>query len=151
MSPIGSILQPSQHSYLEGRFEDAEVVDAMRMGVVSCPADTSVRNAARMMATYRIHCLLIAEPNLTGPLSVVSDLDLAAAAVNGDADALKVGEVAATQPLTIEGDEKLVRAAQMMAERGVSHLIVTARATGHPVGILSSLDLAEALAWGGRS
>lgn len=149
MSPIGSVLEPGRHSYLDQRFEDAEVVDAMRMGVVSCPAYTSVRNAARMMATYRIHCLLIAEENLTGPLSVVSDLDLAAAAVDGDADRMKAGDVAATEPLTVHGDEKLTRAAQMMAEHGVSHLIVTAKDTGHPAGILSSLDVAEALAWGG--
>jgi CBS domain-containing protein len=150
MSPIGSILQPSQHSYLEVPFEKAEVVDAMRMGVVSCPADTSVRDAARMMATYRIHCVLVAEPNLTGPMSVVSDLDVAAAA-DGDADRLKVGEVAGTEPLTVAGDEKLIRAAQLMAEHGVSHLVVVAGETGHPVGILSSLDLAEALAWSGGS
>ena len=150
MSPIGSILQPSQHSFLAPRFEDAEVVDAMRMGVLSCPPDTSLREAARTMATYRVHCLLVGEPGGDEPLAVVSDLDLAAAA-GGDADSRTVREVAGTEPLTVTGDEKLSRAAQLMAEHGVSHLIVVAPASGHPVGILSTLDVAEALAWGGVS
>jgi CBS domain-containing protein len=150
MSPIGSILQPAQHSFLAPRFEDAEVVDAMRMGVVSCPPDTSVREAARVMATYRIHCLIVDEPGAERPLAVVSDLDVAGAA-GGDADSRTVGEIAGTEPLTIAGDEKLARAAQLMAEHGVSHLIVVASGTGHPVGVLSTLDMAEALAFGGSS
>ena len=145
MSPIGSINQPTGHSFSAVRFEDAEVVDAMRMGVVSCLPDTSLRQAARTMATYRIHCLLVGEPG-DAKLAVVSDLDLAAAA-GGDADSRTVREIAGTEPLTVAGDEKLSRAAQLMAEHGVSHLIVVAANTGHAVGVLSTLDVAEALAW----
>jgi CBS domain-containing protein len=150
MSPIGSTLQPTRHSYLAPRFEDAQVVDAMRMGVVSCSPDASVREAARMMATYRVHCLVVGEPWAEAPIAVVSDLDLAAGA-GGDADMRRVREVAGTEPLTVAGDEKLSRAAQMMAEHGVSHLIVVAAKTGHPVGVRSTLDVAEAIAFGGSS
>ena len=37
-------------------------------------------------------------------------------------------------------------AARIMDTHGISHLIVTA--DGHPIGVLSSLDIAGALAWG---
>lgn len=150
MSPIGSTVQPARHSYLAPPFEEAEVVDAMRMGVVSCSPETSLREAARMMATYRVHCLVVGEPWANAPIAVVSDLDLAAGA-GSDADTRSVREVAATEPLTVAGNEKLSRAAQMMAEHGVAHLIVVAPKTGHPVGVLSTLDVAEALAFGGSA
>ena len=81
---------------------------------------------------------------------MVSDLDLAAAA-GGDVDARTVREVAGTEAVTVDANEKLPRAAQLMTEHGVSHLIVMAPRISHPVGVLSTLDVAEALAWGASS
>lgn len=42
----------------------------------------------------------------------------------------------------MSSDERLERAAQLMAEHGVSHLVVVDAADGHPIGVLSTLDLA---------
>ena len=44
MSPIGSILQPLQGSFLSPRFEDAKVYDAMRLGLISCPRPRCARS-----------------------------------------------------------------------------------------------------------
>ncbi|MGA2925990.1 MAG: CBS domain-containing protein [Solirubrobacteraceae bacterium] len=74
----------------------------MHRGILSCPADAPLSDAARIMARHRA--------------------------------------------LAISGDEPLVYAAQLMADRGVSHLVVLEPASGYPVGILSTLDVAAVFA-----
>ncbi len=147
MSPSGTTRAPLEHAFLAPKFESATVLDAMRVGVVSCTADTSLREAARMMATYRIHCIVVFELE-GGSWGVASDLDLVAAA-GEDVDRRKVGEVARTKVVTIRAEESATRAAQLMTEEQVAHLVVVQPGDGHPVGILSTLDLAGVLAWGG--
>lgn len=44
---------------------------------------------------------------------------------------------------TISADETAERAAQLMAERDVDHLVVIEDTGAKPVGILSSLDIAR--------
>jgi CBS domain-containing protein len=150
MSPTGTILDPLQHSFLAPPFEKAAVVDAMRVGVVSCPPETSLREVARIMATYRIHCVLVSDVEGHEPWGVVSDLDIAAGA-GGDIDKLTAREVASTEVVTIAADDTMLLAAQLMAERKAAHLVVVQPHSGHPVGVLSTLDLAGVLAWGGTS
>jgi CBS domain-containing protein len=146
--PTGTTLDPIRHSFLAPAFERATVVDAMRMGVVRCTPDSSLREVARIMATYRIHSVVVSEMEGSRPAAVVSDTDLAAAA-NADIDRLTAGQVATTEVVTVEPGATMALAAQLMAERRVSHLVVVQPDTGHPVGVLSALDLAGVLAWGG--
>jgi CBS domain-containing protein len=51
----------------------------------------------------------------------------------------------------VHPDDSLEHAAQLMAEHEVTHLVVIQPHTRHPVGILSALDLAGALAWDGSA
>jgi CBS domain-containing protein len=64
--PTGTTSDPIHHSFAAPPFEKATVLDAMRMGVVSCPPDTPLRDVARIMATYRIHAFLGTEERSTG-------------------------------------------------------------------------------------
>jgi CBS domain-containing protein len=147
MSPSGTTSEPLQHTFAAPPFEKATVLDAMRVGVVNCAAGAPLREAARTMATYRIHSIVVLD--LEGaPWGVISDLDLVAAA-GLDLDKQKVGDVAGTEFLTVRAEESLARAAALMAEHGVSHLVVVQPDNGHAVGILSTLDVAGVLAWGG--
>jgi CBS domain-containing protein len=57
---------------------------------------------------------------------------------------LTAGNLAALEPIAVAPDDGLDRAAQLMAEHDVSHLIV--RSGGEPVGIVSTLDVARAAA-----
>jgi CBS domain-containing protein len=57
--------------------------------------------------------------------------------------------VARTEVLTVRPEESLERAAQLMAEHDVTHLVVIQPHSGQPVGIVSALDVAGALAWAG--
>lgn len=136
-------------SYRTPAFEHATVADAMRPGVISCPADTPLRKVARMMSEQHIHCVVVADLDRSDGLGwgIVSDVDLLEAA-GGEIDDETAGSVAATEPITAPLDESLERAAQLMAEHGVTHLVVVTRGSGHPLGVLSSLDIAGIIAWG---
>jgi CBS domain-containing protein len=50
------------------------------------------------------------------------------------------------QPVAVSADESLDRAAQLLSEHGVSHLIVVDAASGYPAGVLSTLHIAAAYA-----
>jgi predicted transcriptional regulator len=131
-------------SYRTPAYEHATVGDAMRAGVISCPPEAPLRQVAQMMATEHIHCVVVSEE---ASWRVVSDLDLLRAA-EMDLDTTVAGKVAASQLPTVAPDEGLDRAAQLMAEHEVAHLLVVERPSGHPVGVLSTLDVAGTLAWG---
>ena len=78
--PTGTTDDPMHHSFSTPPFDSATVLDAMRMGIVSCPPDTPLREVARIMATYRIHCVVVAQTADDKPLGIVADVDVAAAA-----------------------------------------------------------------------
>jgi CBS domain-containing protein len=116
----------------------------MHPGTLTCGAEDSLRDVAEIMATNRVHAVVITPPYGDRPVGVVSDLDVAAAVAAG-ADC-SAHEAAATEALTVSADESLRNAAQMMSEHGVSHLLVVDSAGGYPVGVLSTLDVATAYA-----
>jgi CBS domain-containing protein len=147
--PTGTTHQPMQHAFAAPPFEQASVVDAMRVGIVSCPPDTTLDEVARIMATYRIHCVVVSEMEGATPVGVVADIDLAAAASRSRETT--AGQLARSEPVTVAADDSLERAAQLMAEHEISHLVVIQPHSGHPVGVLSALDLAGVLAWGGTA
>jgi CBS domain-containing protein len=138
-------------SWLDPAFEHARVSDAMRAGVITCPPDTSLKMVARMMASYHIHSVVVRGADLerTGseePWGIVSDLDMVAA--GAEAEDRTAGSACATQVITVEPDETLERAAQLMTEHETSHLVVVDSATHTPIGVLSTLDIAGVIAWG---
>ncbi len=131
------------------RLEHVRVADAMHAGVVTCGAETPLRDVARMMVEHRIHC--VAVPDVEGKgiaaWGIVSDLDLVGAAAAGGVDGRTAGDVAASEALAISDDDALERAVQLMSEHQIAHLVVVGAATGRPVGVLSTLDVAGLLAW----
>ena len=148
--PTGTTGQPTAHAFTSPTFDEAQVVDAMRIGIINCHPGTSLRDVARIMATYRIHSVVVSEMEGGRALGVISDRDLAVAAAQGRHD-VTAGQLARVEPVTVAADDSLARAAQLMAEHEVSHLVVIQAHSGHPVGILSALDLAGVLAWGGTA
>ncbi len=139
----------SSHSYPALR--QLRVIDAMHPGLISCSLDTPLRTVARMMATYRVHAILVTahgEEKLAGggPWGIVSDTDLLHVAEAGDVDEQPARTIAATPVLTVAGSDELAHAAQVMVEHGLSHLIVVEHTSGRPIGVLSTLDIARALA-----
>lgn len=130
--------------------ERASVADAMHHGVLSCPPETPLKVVARMMATHRIHCVVVLGDPKTyfdrGVWRIVSDLDLVRASGPGWHERT-AGDAATTPAVTVSPDDPLLQAAALMGEHGAAHLVVS-DAASRPVGILSTLDVAAALAWG---
>ena len=127
------------------------VIDAMHPALITCSPDSSLRTIARMMATYRVHAILLTahgEEELAGgsQWGIVSDADLLRATESGDIDELQARTLAAQPVVTIASSEALSNAAQLMVEREVSHLIVLESRSARPIGVVSTLDVARALA-----
>ena len=127
------------------------VADAMHPGLISCSPDTPLRAVARMMATYRVHAILVTAHGAEslaggGVWGIVSDTDLLRAAKTGDLDEQASRVLAAEPVLTVTTNDGLAKAAELMVEHEVSHLIVAEPHTARPVGVLSTLDVARALA-----
>ena len=134
-------------------FEQATVADAMTAGLISCSPDSSLRAVAALMAERRVHAVYVfdygdEDDETTSLWGIVSDLDLVAAAC-ADVDSMTAGDSAVTPLVTITRDDALEHAAQRMAETGVSHLAVIDPRTARPVGVLSTLDIADFVAAGG--
>jgi CBS domain-containing protein len=122
------------------------VADAMHRGVVTCSAETPLSKVAQMMVGHRIHCVVVQSRDEQGPAlwGVVSDLDLVSAVAYEQDGETAAGKVAGTPAVTVDVREPLQRAAQLMAEHAVTHLVVVKGE--RPVGVISTLDLARMLA-----
>jgi CBS domain-containing protein len=133
-------------------FEAATVGDAMSHGVISCAPETPLRVVARMMATYGVHAIFVfghvdeygEAPQLW---AVVSDLDLVAA-TRLDVDTLTAGETAVTPLVSVAANSSIGEAGSLMAQYGIAHLAVTDPDSRRPIGVISSLDIARAIAAG---
>jgi CBS domain-containing protein len=100
-----------------------------------------------MMVGYDIHSVVVADvQGEEGMWGIVTSLDLARRPE--DLGWLTAGEVASTDPVTIPSSDSLERAAEVMAENGVTHLIAIQPETSRPAGMISARGLAAALAHG---
>jgi CBS domain-containing protein len=143
-------LQTARGSFLMPRFEHSNVADVMRHGVITCSPDTSLRTVARMMSGYHVHAIVVTEDDGEGGLSpwgVVSDFDVLSAAHEG-CEELTAGQISRTPAVMVSSGDSLTRAAELMRENRTGHLVVVMPGDSRPVGVISTLDVAGALAWG---
>src|SRR3954447_6023293 len=143
-------VQTARGSYLTPRYENATVGDVMRHGIITCSPDTTLRVIARMMSSYHVHAIVVTEDDGSGDLSpwgLVSDFDLLRKAAPG-AETLTAGEVSRSAAVTVSESDSLEHAAQLMRDHSTGHLVVTSATDGRPTGVVSTLDVAGALAWG---
>jgi CBS domain-containing protein len=118
----------------------ARVRDCMHPGILSCSGDAPLGEVAGIMAKHRVHAVAVTNGEPRRVVGVASDLDVIGAAAGRDEPT--ASQIAATEPLTISANAPIDHAAQLMSEHGVAHLVVVDAASGSPVGILSTLDLA---------
>lgn len=126
------------------------VADVMHRGVVSCPPQTSLAEVARLMAGRRIHAVIVhglargAHGGERMVWGAISDRDLVEAAWR-QATAT-AADVARTELVVVDAGDSLDEASRLMVEHELSHLLVVDAATREPVGVVSTLDLAQAFA-----
>ncbi len=129
---------------------DLHVIDVMHPGMISCPPETPLPTVARMMATYRVHAIVVhAHEDQTleaGSWAVVNDADLVRAALDGELESSTAGQIASAPVLVIGTTDTLDQAMQLMVEHEASHLVVIERHARRPIGVVSTLDVARAVA-----
>lgn len=136
---------------LEASLRRVSVSDAMHEGLVTCSPEDSLRTVARLLAVYRVHAVVVlprhgSDAGHVASWKVISDLDLAQAAAELDLDDATAGDVAGGAVRCVQSNEPLSSAVLTMIANRISHVIVVERANGRPRGILSTLDVARALA-----
>ncbi|HEX5308991.1 MAG TPA: CBS domain-containing protein [Solirubrobacteraceae bacterium] len=132
-----------------------KIHEVMHPGVIDCPPQTPVSEVVALMAEHSVHCVVVdglardRHHNEQLVWGILSDVELMRAISDERID-VQAGSVAATEIVTIAPEDDVHRAAQLMSEHECSHLVVADPNVGRPVGVLSSLDVARALAWGVR-
>ncbi len=130
-------------------FEHARVEDAMRHGLIEAHPWMNLQSVARMMASYHVHSVVISAAGDEGrvrPWGVVTDMDVVRGA-RGAPDR-QVADCISMDLVTVAPGDSLERAAELMDEHGVTHLVVVDPERDHPVGIVSTLDIARVVAYG---
>ncbi len=136
----------TQRSHEAASLGSVRVAEAMHAGVVTCAPDASLTTVARTMAAHRIHAVVVAPGIEANEWGLVSDLDLAAAVSEGSLGGATAGQLASTPNVCVRPEETVARAAQLMREYDTHHLIVLAGGSDRPVGIVSTLDIADVVA-----
>lgn len=101
---------------------------------ISCPADATVLEAARVMADRKIGAVVLEGDSP----AVLTERDVVFAAVEGGLEG-PARLFASTAPVTIDAAATLDEAARVMVTEGVRHLLV--REDGQVVGMFSVRDL----------
>lgn len=129
----------------EPRMAHVPVAEAMHTGILTTDPTTPLRTVAKLMADRRVHAVAVADPDHSRrPWAIITAQDIAAAA-SEDLD-ITAGQAAVSEVVTVSSSDPLDHAAHLMVEHALSHLIVVDGATGHPSGILSTLDVVAAYA-----
>jgi CBS domain-containing protein len=128
-------------------YDEVPVSDVMHPGVVICAPESPVAYAAKLMAHHRIHAIVVMGDDEEGGLwGVISDTDVLSAFARPELVASNAGALAQTPIVTVSPSDGVARAAELMRTHRVSHLLVTVR--NRPIGVVSTLDLARAMAAG---
>lgn len=131
------------------QLEDLTVGEVMHSGLIVCGPESPARHVARLMARHNVHAIVVwGDDEEGGAWGVVADTDLLEALGRPELEG-SAGALARTPIVSVGAEERVVRAAELMRRHRVTHLVVTAGE--RPVGIVSTLDLARAVAGGGSA
>ena len=120
------------------------VRDLMTTDVVAVAAETSIRDAARMMFRYRVSGLPVvdAEDHVLGIITEGDFLAMELERVDHGRALDSVGEVMSHSVLSVSPDLEVMEAARYMHSHGVKRVLVVEE--GKMVGILSRFDIVAA-------
>jgi CBS domain-containing protein len=130
------------------------VADVMNRGVLSCRPDVSLTEIARTMVDHRVHGVVVAGVRRDAAggehlvWGVVSDLDVAGAVATLGDEEPTAADLSSTPGVVVGPGDRLAEAARLMHDYDVHHLVVVSSPDRRPVGVLSTLDVARAIAEG---
>ncbi|MFZ2487800.1 MAG: CBS domain-containing protein [Anaerolineae bacterium] len=129
-----------------GMIEDHTLVsDVMHVGVVTCPRNASVMDAARKMLELGIHAVIVVADD-GHAVGVVSQTDVVLARQGRtveQAATLSVGDIMTPSLVSCTNDRPLSEAITLMTRNRVHRLVVVEEQEGKlmPVGVLSMTDV----------
>jgi CBS domain-containing protein len=150
-SLVRSLLpRPPRPPSVVSDLSQASVAEVMHAGISACDPTFTITAVARLMTDHRMHCATVSgidaapgrEHRLTWGL--VDDLDLLRAIHRGQLD-WPASTIVDTTPMAVRKSDSLAWAAELMVTHERRHVVVVGR-TGLPCGMLSTLDIAWALA-----
>jgi CBS domain-containing protein len=122
------------------------VADLMTIDPVVVPVDASIEEAARLLHANSITGLPVIDA-FGGLVGVISQTDIVGVLdspvgrlIRTRPSGLRVGELMSSPALTVPLTGSLKEAARLMVDSRVHRLVATDDA-GHPVGVLSAIDL----------
>ncbi|MDZ4348465.1 MAG: CBS domain-containing protein [Xanthomonadaceae bacterium] len=125
-------------------------LDICTQDVVSIGPDASIHQAAQLMRTRHVGCLVVTEGSNGErvPIGILTDRDIVIGVVapDIDIDVLTVGDVMSSPVTCCNGEGELFDALERMREAGIRRLPVV-NELGGLIGLLSSDDAVAALGW----
>ena len=133
---------PARPAISGGPLSAHVVRDVMHWGIIFCAPVAPLADVARVLVERRTHSVMVWRD---GSMAFVTDMDVVAAAV-GSGPHPTAGELASASGglALVPADATLDRAASLVAETAVGHVVVV-DGDGVPVGVLSTLDIVGAL------
>jgi CBS domain-containing protein len=128
-------------------FENLTVADAMLPGVVTGDPADPVSTIAASMVIHDVRVVML--PSTGGAALLVTDLDIVRAALTQPLET-PARSLAREHAATVTTDTLLDRAVAKMSELYVDHVLALDPESGGPMGVLSSFDVASAMAGGKR-
>jgi len=116
-----------------------KVKDAMNPKVVVANKDISVKEAARIMTKLRIGSLVIIEDEKIIGIITESDIIRKIVATGNDPSETLIEQVMTKDVVTVEAEEDLGEACQMMVDHNIKRLPVLQ--DGKLVGIMTTTDI----------
>lgn len=120
--------------------------DVCTRSVVIVATDTPVADAAALMRTHHVGCLVAVRETPAGnvPVGIVTDRDIVTAVVARQVDlhALQVGDLMSDHLAAMDEDESVLDALRLMRSRGVRRVVVTGR-EGTLVGLVALDDVLD--------
>ncbi len=129
----------------------ATVTDTTHQGIVSCPADATLTDVARLMATHHGYCTSLiggSHDQRGGALveGLISDLDVTRAGIRVGPEE-SAAALALEPRISVEATTGLSQVGEFMLKHGVSHVVVIDSVIQRPTGVRSTLDVIGVLAW----
>lgn len=126
------------------------VKDLMHTGLITCPPNASLGQAAAILNRHHIHALIVAE-SADSPLGIISDFDLLAGEwLSVDNESLETMKKMTARDLmtspieSIEANTSVEETARRMTEKEIHRMMVTEK--GKPVGVISISSLVAGIA-----
>jgi CBS domain-containing protein len=116
------------------------VKDIMHSNIVTIDQNESVRKACDIYRDKKIGCLIVTDRDNIIGLVTERDLIERTICMDREPSMTKVKDIMTTNVITIEMDEKIMKAVDVMKDNNIKKLPVTHK--GELIGIITSTDLA---------